>query len=74
MELLNINNVELFRENYRNWIDAALEQGNKNRERQWTESIAVGSKVFVEKMKDDLGYKAIGRKIIEKDESFSQVQ
>jgi REP-associated tyrosine transposase len=32
------------------------------RDRQ--QSIAVGSKFFVEKVKDDLGFKAIGRKVV----------
>jgi putative transposase len=34
------------------------------RETKWTQSIAVGSKFFVEKVKDDLGFKAIGRKVV----------
>ncbi len=35
-----------------------------DRENKWTQSIAVGSKSFVEKMKEALGYRATGRKII----------
>ena len=38
-------------------------QGGK-RESRWTESIAVGSKVFVEKTKAELGIKAIGREVM----------
>ena len=38
-------------------------QGGK-RESRWTESIAVGSKAFVEKTKSELGIKAIGREVM----------
>lgn len=31
----------------------------------WSESIAVGGQKFVEKVKEELGFKAIGRKINE---------
>ena len=34
------------------------------REEKWTQSIAVGSKFFVEEVKDKLGFKAIGRKVV----------
>lgn len=70
MKLMNIWEVEQFRETYRNWIDAAIMKGNPTRQPQWTESIAVGNKVYVEKVKDHMGYKAIGRKIIENRDSF----
>jgi len=70
MELMNIRKVEQLRETYRNWIDAAIMKGNTTRQPQWTESIAVGNKVYVEKVKDQMGYKAIGRKIIENRDSF----
>jgi len=70
MGLLNIRDVERFRETYRNWVDAAMIKGNMARQPQWTESIAIGDKVYVEKVKDQMGYKAIGRKIIEDRDSF----
>ena len=34
-----------------------------DQEYKWTQSIAVGSKAFIEKMKEALGYRAGGRKI-----------
>jgi len=37
---------------------------------KWTQSIAVGSKMFIEKMKGVLGYRARGRKIICADATF----
>jgi len=70
MELMNIREIERFCEIYRNWVDAAIMQGDNKRRPQWTESIAVGDKVYVEKVKDQMGYKAIGRKVIENRDSF----
>ena len=46
-------------------------QGDIRRQAQWTESIAVGDKIYVEKVKDQMGYKAIGRKIVENRDSFT---
>jgi putative transposase len=35
----------------------------------WTQSISVGSKTFIEKMKGAFGYRARGRKIIRADDT-----
>ena len=70
MELLNIRKIEGLRETYRKWIDSAILHREIKRQPQWTESIAVGGKVYVEKVKDQMGYKAIGRKVIENGGSF----
>lgn len=58
------------RETYRNWVDSAIMRRDIKRQPQWTESIAVGDKVYVEKVKDQMGYKAIGRKVVENGDSF----
>ena len=52
------------------WVDSAIQDENKGREAKWTQSIAVGSKPFIEKIKQALGFKAIGRKIRGADDSF----
>ena len=44
-------------------VDDAVKQGNKPREVKWTESIAVGSKEFVEKIKEKLGALFLSRKV-----------
>ena len=41
-----------------------------DKENKWTQSIAVGSKAFIEKMNGALGYMARGRKIICADDTF----
>lgn len=44
-------------------VEAALTDGNIEREGSWTVSVAVGSRNFIEEIKGHLGAKAIGRKI-----------
>ena len=43
----------------------ALRDGTRERDGIWTESIAVGSRVFVETVKGRLGIRAKGRKVFE---------
>ncbi|MRS01917.1 transposase [bacterium] len=50
---------------HRQWVQAAISNGKNQRESCWTESIAVGSIGFVEKIKARLGIKGIGRKVEE---------
>ncbi len=44
--------------------ESAMQTDNSDKENKWTQSIAVGSKTFIEKMKEALGFRATGRKII----------
>jgi len=52
------------------WATSALETDNSGKENKWTESVAVGSKLFVEKMKGALRFRAKWRKIICTDDTF----
>ena len=47
-----------------------IANGNNFRQNQWTESIAVGSKGFIETIREKFGTLAKGRKIIENDGGF----
>ena len=47
-----------------------MQTDNSGKENKWTQSIAVGSKAFIKKMKQDLGFRATGRKIICADDTF----
>jgi len=62
-ELLSINEDTLGSV-YSGWIEEAL-KAEAFREPAWSESVAVGSKKFVEGIKEELAFKAIGRKIQE---------
>ena len=67
MDLLNIKGMEKLKRSYREWVEESLGRQAWKRESRWTESIAVGSKAFVEKTKAELGIKAIGREIVRAD-------
>ena len=45
-------------------VESAIQTDNRDKENKWTQSIAVGSKAFIEKIRGALGYRAKGRKII----------
>ena len=52
------------------WVESSIKTDNRDKENKWTQSIAVGSKTFIEKMKKGLEYRARGRKIIGDDDTF----
>ena len=51
-------------------MDSAIQAENSDKENKWTQSIAVGSKTFIKKMKEALGFRATGRKIICADDTY----
>lgn len=67
---MNIREIGQLRETYRNWVDSAIMRGDIKRQPLWSGNIAVGDKVYVEKVKDQMGYKAIGHKVVENGDSF----
>ena len=58
MKLFNVNHSQSFQQCHRQWIEEALEHDRLRREPCWSESIAVGSEVFVEKTKEQLRSRA----------------
>ena len=50
--------------------EECLGNGTKSRQDEWTDSIAVGSKSFIEKVKALLGFKAKGRVVMEGGEEY----
>ena len=67
MGFVNYND---FKEAHTKWVSSALETDKNSRQNKWTESIAVGSELFVEKIKEALRFRAKGRKIICADDAF----
>jgi putative transposase len=59
--------MEELKRSYREWVEESLARQSGKRESRWTESIANGSKAFVEKTKAELGIKAIGREVMAAD-------
>ncbi|OGP91777.1 MAG: hypothetical protein A2Z19_04630 [Deltaproteobacteria bacterium RBG_16_54_18] len=60
----------VWQEAYRERVQEACLTQSIVRESKWTESIAVGSKEFVEDTKDRLGMKACGREVIGGDGTY----
>lgn len=50
-----------FQSAHRQWVEEALEGEPAARDDRWSEAIAVGSLVFLEKVKGELGVKALHR-------------
>jgi putative transposase len=68
-DLLGMNDDSVLSEHHRQWIDDARKKDFHQRESRWTESVAVGSKAFIEQTKEQLGLRAKGRKIQENDDA-----
>ncbi len=64
MDLLNIENWNILKKVHCEWVENALSAKNNVRESHWTQSIAVGSKNFTEKVLSELGHRAKGRSVI----------
>jgi hypothetical protein len=58
MELLGMPSIEALRRSHTGWVEEALARPEQVRESKWTESIAVGSRDFVDVIKRGLGVKA----------------
>jgi hypothetical protein len=48
---------------YQTWVDAKVKDRESKRDPIWSESIAVGSKIFIENVKEKLGISKKGRKV-----------
>ena len=61
-DLLGFDNYDDLKEAHSRWVDSEMQADNRDKETKWTQSFAVGSKTFIEKMKEalDLGQK-VGR-------------
>jgi putative transposase len=66
-ELTGFEPYDAFRKVHKEVVEESLRNGDNTRQPQWTESIAVGSRNFVETIKEDVGVLAKGRKIMEND-------
>ena len=69
-ELTGFKTYNEFQEAHKELVNESLSRPNNLRQKQWTESIAVGSKSFVETIKEKMGILAKGRKMLENDGAF----
>jgi len=73
MVSLKMDSINDLASTYSQWVEDALENENHERDAKWSQSIAVGDKVFVENMEKELGPKARYRKAMGVDTAF-QIQ
>ena len=62
-QLSGFQDFSSFQAAHRKWVLAETRNTDRCREPQWTEAIAVGSESFVQSVKKQLGFKAIGRRV-----------
>ena len=62
--LFGTGSYEQLRRSHEGWVNEYLGEEKKDCEKEWTGSIAVGNKPFVDKVMELLGFRAKGRKII----------
>jgi putative transposase len=68
--LSGFSNFESFQSAHRRWIQSALSDDKSRREDSWTQSIATGSRSFVETVKRQMRSFAVGRRVRKKAEGF----
>jgi REP-associated tyrosine transposase len=70
MELLHIPSIEDLSNSHKKWVEEIPKTKNYVRQSKWSQSIAVGSKSFVESVKAKLGIRARSRRISESGGSY----
>ena len=68
--LIGSRSYDQLRSSYRGWVEEYPGNGAEGRQEEWTDSIAVGIKAFVERVKAMLGFRAKGRDVIEGGEGY----
>jgi hypothetical protein len=64
MDLLGFENYDDLKDAHYQWLGSAIQTDISDKEIKWTQSIGAGSKTLNEKMKEALGFRATGKKII----------
>lgn len=65
MELGGFNDIATMQQQHRQWLSEELAINNSMRDKAWSESLAVGSEGFVEKVRTLIGIRATNRKVVE---------
>ena len=68
--LFGTSSYDQLRSSHKGWVEEYLGDGPKKRQDEWTGSIAVGSKSFIDDVKARLGFKAKGRDVLEASEGY----
>lgn len=68
--LFGARTYDQLKRSHRGWVEEYLGNGTNGRQGEWTDSIAVGSKVFIENVRSLLGFKAKGRGVVKGAEGY----
>jgi putative transposase len=68
--LIGAKSYDQLRSSHKGWIEEYLGDGAKPRQEEWTGSIAVGSRSFIETVKSLLGLRAKGREVMEGEKGY----
>ena len=71
MELSGFTDLGIFQREHRKWVHDSLMNTPMARDDRWSESIAVGTLAFAEQIKNELGFKAAHRDVMEADRSYA---
>lgn len=63
-ELVGMDDIEDLANVHREWVEDALSKNHSVRDGKWSESIAVGSESFMGLIREKLGVRAMGRKVV----------
>jgi putative transposase len=63
-ELCGFDDIKEFQKAHREWVEAGSRADVARRDDHWSESIAVGSEGFVEKVKNELRFRAQHRQVL----------
>jgi putative transposase len=70
LRLLQFETHDELKQLHRKWIEAEMKKSKLVRQSKWTQSIAVGDQSFVEQIKESLGIRSKGRKILENEDDY----
>ena len=70
MYLLNFETYDELKNAHFKWVEKAAMEESPAKDAKWTESIAVGSNIFIEQIKTALGFRVKGRKVIGSTDTF----
>ena len=71
LDLCGFSKLANFQQVHRQWIEAALKRKLAVRDARWSEAVAVGSRDFVEKVRSELGIKALHRELEQVDGTYT---
>jgi hypothetical protein len=67
---MGCTDLQDFQATHKRWVEQTLQPDKPQRQKHWTESIAVGSKSFIEEVKNSLGFRAKGRSITSRTDHY----